>query len=742
MNSEPMFLSHEISALVHHVELNRTGWWDEALSGIVLASVWSLRGPVNKEQILSELKTSFRLPVGREQLSLVIRRLKENDRIIDVGGGRLKVSEQLRVTLDKDVDAAKEVRINARSYFESLAMDSPIEIHPTTMWEAFERVFLMPMMRDVGASTYRLLAGDGEVYDESHIDSFLSTFAEDSRTTIKAIVSQFLDPKNGIVRDYITRLLHAYFCVEASGLPKSILDKLRKTMARPLRFRLFVDTNFLFSLLDLHENPSNASAQELRELLTTLNNNPRVDLYLTSKTMNEAKSAISAAKVWVSSVPLAENFTLAALRAGMSGMIERFFAERQRRSDPLDAGTWFDPYLNDLVPMARQVGVKTYNKKIDQYGTRQDVIDDIHLVMEYESRNRPESHRKSYERVAHDVILWHVVEDRRPSYAESPSDVAEWVLTVDFRLIGFDAYKRKNSGTHVPICLHPTTLVQLLRFWVPHSNEFEKAILGGLRFPFLFHEFDADAERLSLTIISRLERLQGSEQFSDETLVKVVMNDGLRARIRDEIPEDEEVKLVRDALLDELRLQVEAEEKRTKELHRALENKNAALEDKSNTLRNLRTTGAKKDTLVNELNATIAEKDRTIDEIRTEICDLSSQQRKLSKDMEERDERESLRTYYILLFVAVVLSVVAGLFAYLALPFFDRDFGTRLAYVLAGIVSFFILHLLVEHTVGRFDKFKRLRPFLHMKRLRKWLWGSVISAAFVGIPVNLISGGL
>ena len=72
MNSEPMLLSHEISALVHHVELNRTGWWDEALSGIVLASVWSLDRPVNAEEIVSELRKSFRLPVGKEQLSLVM----------------------------------------------------------------------------------------------------------------------------------------------------------------------------------------------------------------------------------------------------------------------------------------------------------------------------------------------------------------------------------------------------------------------------------------------------------------------------------------------------------------------------------------------------------------------------------------------------------------------------------------------------------------------------------------------
>ena len=97
------------------------------------------------------------------------------------------------------------------------------------------------------------------------------------------------------------------------------------------------------------------------------------------------------------------------------------------------------------------------------------------------------------------------------------------------------------------------------------------------------------------------------------------MNDGLRSRIRRKIPEDEEVELVQNALLDELRLQAEAEKRRTKELQRALENRNTALEDKSKFLRDLRRSGQKKDTVIDELEAAIAEKNRTIDESRTEI---------------------------------------------------------------------------------------------------------------------------
>ena len=212
-------------------------------------------------------------------------------------------------------------------------------------------------------------------------------------------------------------------------------------------------------------------------------------------------------------------------------MSERFFEERKRLRGQLTVEDWFDPYLKDFVPLARSAGVELFNESIDEYAIRQDVVDDIHDVMEHEKRTFPENRQKPYESVAHDIILWHFVKDRRPAYVESPAEAKEWILTVDFRFIGFDQHKLNHSDYNVPLCLHPTSLIQLLQFWVPRTREFEEAILGGLRLPFLFQEFDANAERLSLKIIRRLARFEGSEEVTEDSLVKVVTNDGLRNRM-------------------------------------------------------------------------------------------------------------------------------------------------------------------------------------------------------------------
>jgi hypothetical protein len=61
-----------------------------------------------------------------------------------------------------------------------------------------------------------------------------------------------MNPAAVDVRSYVSRLLHATFCVEASGLPESVIQNLNTSGGKQIVFRMFVDTNFLFSILALH----------------------------------------------------------------------------------------------------------------------------------------------------------------------------------------------------------------------------------------------------------------------------------------------------------------------------------------------------------------------------------------------------------------------------------------------------------------------------------------------------------
>ena len=724
--------------MVHHVELNRAGWLEKTLNRLVLATVWLANESLSVAQICSAMQNTFSLTVRQEKIASIIESLKAEDSLVEISSDSYRIPDSARSQLDREIGEAERAETKARQHFELLVKKSCPSVDASNVWEAFERMFLVPMVRNLGANTYRLIAGEGRELDIRYVDSFLNEFAQENQNLLKAVVADFLDPRKKEVRDYITRMLHAYFCVEASGISESVVEKLKTTTAQPLRFRLFVDTNYLFSLLGLHENPSNASADELKDLLATLKSNPQVDLYVMPNTIEEAKHTLAAVKDQVSGVPKGRNFTEAALRAGLSsGLIGRFFAERQRQSGLMTAEDWFDPYLYNFVPMAKAAGVELYNENLDHYGTRQDVVDDILGVMEKEKGKFSEERRKSYEKVAHDIILWHSVKDKRPAYVESPTDAKEWILTLDYRLMGFDAFKLKQNESYVPLCLHPASLIQLLQFWVPRTQKFEEAILGGLRLPFLFQEFDARAERLSLAIISRLGRFQGSDSIPEETIINVVMNEGLRSRISDGRSE-EESQLVRDALVEEMRLQVETEKTRVEELTVVVEKNSVALAES-------RETSNSKDAEIKELQKKLnkeVEQSRSTNESLAQLTDDHSKLKsRVGRMEEEKLQRQGLLTYLGLLVLVICLSVTAGWLAGRALPFPSNNLFSGTAYIASGICIFVIVHLLLELLLGRKERFKRLWPFRKVTRFRKRLWG-LVTALLLGVAGSLIAGNI
>ncbi len=724
MSTSYSLLPREVTALISHVELNQAGWWDKTLQRLVLATVWLMEESPDRAKISRMLKESWNLTVSPEKLESVLNSLMDEDSLIKVSNDVYRIPEEKRKIFERDIKAAEKAESDAREYFCSLVEDSCPDLDGQEVWKDFEHILFIPMVRDFGASTYRLIAGERIAPDESYTEHFLKKFGPGYRGALKAVVANFLDPKREDVRDYAMRLLYAHFCVEASGLSGEVLEKLKSITNKQAKFSLFVDTNFLFSFLGLHENPSNASATELKELLYTLKSKLRIDLRITPGTIEEAKKVIYAAKQQVCSIPITNNFSGAVLRIGMSGLSARFFSERKKRKGQLTAEDWFDPYINNFAQMANATGVELFNEKFDEYSARPDVIDDIVSITEHEEKTLPTERRKSYEKVAHDAILWHLVKDRRTAYVESPLDAQEWILTVDFRLIGFDEYKRKNSRSNIPLCLHPTSLIQLLQFWVPRTQKFEEAVIGSLRLPLLFQEFDAQAERISLNIINRLGRFEGSENIPQETLVNVVMNDGLRSRISTEQLEEKATELVRDTLLAEEQNRMQAIKLKVEELESIVEGKSTAL--------------AKLEEREKEKNEKIQELQENLRQEKEKSQNLDNQFTQLDKDITVLKKNFALAGYIFFLVSMSGLSILAVWQidpTYLGV---QGTLGIILTKLAIATLVFVVFHWLFEFIVRRHQQVQQLQFFRKVRNFKKWLLG-VSVALTITVVGNLLT---
>ena len=96
-----------------------------------------------------------------------------------------------------------------------------------------------------------------------------------------------------VVRRYVLGLLNTAFLVRALTLPAGAVQELLRRTKTRLQMRIFVDTNFLFSLLGLHTNPADDVVHALHELIEKMPSRVDVKLYMLTCTMDEARGTIA-----------------------------------------------------------------------------------------------------------------------------------------------------------------------------------------------------------------------------------------------------------------------------------------------------------------------------------------------------------------------------------------------------------------------------------------------------------------
>jgi hypothetical protein len=149
--------------------------------------------------------------------------------------------------------------------------------------------------------------------------------------------------------------------------------------------------------------------------------------------------------------------------------------------------------------------------------------------------------------------MWHFANDKRPPRPDSPLDAKYWIVTADYRFLGYDAFKHRDMTNEIPICLHPTAVIQLLQFWVPMDSEFETALFSAIRLPTVLAPFDGDAERISLQILNALSTFANISDMPAETTTRILLNDALRQKLALEKEVTKQIDLVREALIEENR---------------------------------------------------------------------------------------------------------------------------------------------------------------------------------------------
>ena len=543
-------LPNSLYDLIEHVELNKSGWWEAALSNVLLAVTWIQGRPVHRMELRDLVISAFSLDIPADRIAVYIERL--------VGLGNLRVSDDDHVVPANGVSDQMEARLQAAQHNEDTVRATFVEKvgnccaphSPEYAWRLFNGRFLLPLVEVLGARTIQFMGG-GENSDTdvaALTDGFVRLFEDTHRPALRSAIGGFLDPGDANVGRYVAEHLDASFLVRASGLTEDAIAEINKFGRKPPTFRLFLDTNFLFSLLNLHENPSNEASQILGRTIQQVSKHLSIRMHVISPTVEEIKRTLLASQADLRGMKMSPALADATIEVGISGIALRFARASKEALQPISPQDYFRPYLKDLTPILRTNGVEVYNEQTDIYKQREDVIDDLHDIMRFEGNSEFERQRR-YNAALHDSILWHFVHDRRPAVFESPLEAIFWVVTNDYRLLNFDRRRRKAANLTVGVCIHPAELVQILRLWEPRSTDMEQALMSELRLPFMFYEFDPGQEAVSMRILKTLSRFEHTHDLKPEAIRDIVLSDAVRSRTVEATSDEEEIEVIHDALL-------------------------------------------------------------------------------------------------------------------------------------------------------------------------------------------------
>lgn len=694
-------LSPAILSLIHHVELNKAGWWDRTVQQFILAELFRSTASLSIEELQQGIATSLRRQIDSDFLDKQIDALEKAGHLVALPAQGFRLAEGARTRMQS---AAASVDDNARAVeqrFRDEVERRGIEIDAGETWTAFSSQVLSPMVQDLGARTYQVLSGaDLRQESSDYLGVFLKRFPAEYHTALTEVAIAVLDPRNETVRSYILRQLNTRFVVEAAGLPRQVLEQLgRDRKGHRQRVLLFLDTNFLFSLLQLHANPANEAAEALSHLLKQVHDFIDVQLYVLPNTLDEARHRIGTEIDRLRHLVLTPKLAQAVRAGEVSGLAQRYIQEVAKGTVRMRPEEFFGPYHDDLLSFARARGVELYNVRIEDVERSQAVIDDT-LDREKFEKVKYGDKAKSYEQLLHDVAAWHLCRSKRPGRIDSPLEAGAWVVTVDYRLLGFDRHKLKAARSQIPVCVHPAVLTQLLQFWVPRSPEFEQALVASMRLPFFFNEFDPEAERVTVRILGTLGRFQNVDKLPEQTIANVLASQALRQRLAGPATVEEQIQAVESALVEE---NSRLEERMKREFAKRI--------------------GAER--AIREKEAAIITKEATVEELSTRvqtgeqrILALSSEIEGLRDHANQTNALNRFQTHTVIPILGVAATIIG-----VSVPLIARSqlaAGPLIAGTVALVV--FTAIVLIVHKGRRITQLEKSRAFTALVMLRRWAW--------------------
>ena len=471
------------------------------------------------DEIVEAIQVLFGIPINSKDISKVLSDIIKKGEIINIGNGQLSLSPDVMIRVSTRIETAKALEKDVQeTWLKQICINAPT-LDGEKIWAALQS-YLQQSFRRHGIQAVELLNPEVEftnsnsnhslsnILDDIIITEFSAKNHQDAR---QSIVSFFQTVSSDRKRaEYIASLADAAFNYFSLAVAPEISEKLRDNLNELI---LFLDTNFIFGILNLHVNSQVDVSRELLDVIKKFRLPFRLRYH--EATVREMTNTLYfygqelCAKKWP------QKISRAIVTSGaLSGIELRYHTKNENQ--PISVEDFLAPYKHWQI-LLKDKGIDVYNTTSSDAHLRARAD----LESEYKDYLKDIQREKPVEAIQHDMSVLETVQALRTN-TRTTLDAGALLVTCDYNLFRFDFERsRKNNQNYTTIL--PNLLWQILRPYVSDNDEFNRAFAETFALP----EFSLGRGGAQRAAARMASILAGYSDIPEETASKMLANDFL-----------------------------------------------------------------------------------------------------------------------------------------------------------------------------------------------------------------------
>lgn len=492
---------NNLNKILHTLSYASSDTRDDTIISVLTTALSQVDAPITKEELIQAIEISYGVTLYDSELAKNLAKLVEAG-VIEKERDKFALSNEEKGKI-KSFEAKERSNDTIRyQNFKNFVKENIANIEGakvTRLWHVYIE-YLYECFFVYGTRARDFFhpntdnAGKKERANGSIMGTALSKLEdEDLKKIFPKVINSYPDYATIEDINFINDLAQKTLAFTSLGLdPKDLGENIEKEL---IDWVIYVDTNFLFSVLDLHYHPENEASKELLKLILTNKEVIKIEfryLELTLKELRQKKRDFE---------NLDSSLTKSAIKAllrsdDIDDFTRNYYMDLLRNPDALHPGQKIDlaefTLPKEGIKISRNkkqleiLNEEFVGKKIEEFSRYIDGQNELRQEFSAKSNSFLKPYYKSETQLKHDVTLREFILMSRGTFKNGEdvtfNSVKYYGITLDELLIKYDySVARHSVSTTYPTFFRPSFLLnQLVKILPVKTDNYKKAFIKAI----------------------------------------------------------------------------------------------------------------------------------------------------------------------------------------------------------------------------------------------------------------------